>query len=113
MRARRAGTPPRCRDAAGSHRQRARRGPGGVGNGRIVAYGARSPVWRLGAKHAQEEEVRKCETHALSYFRTLVLSYFEKRSGPPFERRPALRQQTRLPFGFAVVMVMAMLGFVL
>ncbi|HEX8243684.1 MAG TPA: hypothetical protein VF541_09315, partial [Longimicrobium sp.] len=31
----------------------ARRGPGAVGNGGIVAYGARSPVWRLGAKHAQ------------------------------------------------------------
>jgi len=29
-----------------------RRGPGAVGNSRIVAYGARSPVWRLSAKHA-------------------------------------------------------------
>src|SRR3954462_9554506 len=31
----------------------ARRWPGAVGNGRIVAYRARSPVWRLSAKHAQ------------------------------------------------------------
>jgi hypothetical protein len=29
------------------------RDPAAVGNGGIVAYGARSPVWRLGAKHAQ------------------------------------------------------------
>jgi hypothetical protein len=33
----------------------ARRGPGAVGNGSIVAYGARSPVWRLSAKHAQTQ----------------------------------------------------------
>jgi histidinol-phosphate aminotransferase len=32
---------------------RARRGPGAVGNGRIVAYGARSPVRRPSAEHAR------------------------------------------------------------
>ncbi|HEU4562782.1 MAG TPA: hypothetical protein VFS20_33440 [Longimicrobium sp.] len=30
-----------------------RRWPGAVGHGGIVPYGARSPVWRLGAKHAR------------------------------------------------------------
>jgi hypothetical protein len=36
-----------------THRQPARRGPGAVGHSRIVPYGARSPVWRLSAKHAR------------------------------------------------------------
>jgi hypothetical protein len=32
---------------------RRRRRPGAVGNGGFVAYRARSPLWRPGAKHAQ------------------------------------------------------------
>ena len=57
MRARRAGTR-RGGGADGGGRGRAPAetsppGPGAVGNGGFVAYGARSPVWRLGAKHAQ------------------------------------------------------------
>ena len=39
--------------ATGSLRSPARRGPGAVGHSRIVPYGARSPVRRLSAEHAQ------------------------------------------------------------
>src|SRR5215218_10062646 len=42
-----------CSPAEVQHEGVARRWPGAVGNSRIVAYGARSPLWRLGAKHAQ------------------------------------------------------------
>jgi len=36
----------------------ARRWPGAVGNGGIVAYGARSPLWRPGARHARSRFCR-------------------------------------------------------
>ena len=52
------GTRRACADADESRRCLARRGPGAVGNSRIVAYRARSPVWRLGAKHAQALQLR-------------------------------------------------------
>ncbi|HEX8244999.1 MAG TPA: hypothetical protein VF541_15930, partial [Longimicrobium sp.] len=47
------GTRRACTDADHQRGCVARRGPGAVGNGGIVAYGARSPVPRLGAEHAQ------------------------------------------------------------
>src|SRR3954469_7445305 len=52
MRARRAGTPPRRADAGESRRAGARRGPGAVGNSRIVAYRARSPARSAAEGHA-------------------------------------------------------------
>jgi hypothetical protein len=56
MRARRAGTPPRRTGAAESSRVESRRGPGAVGHGGIVPYGARSPVPSPGEEHAQIQQ---------------------------------------------------------
>jgi len=56
-------------DAEESHACPARRWPGAVGNSCIVAYGARSPVWRLSAKHAQT--------------RGSIFSIFQKHHQPP------------------------------
>jgi hypothetical protein len=54
MRARRAGNPPRiARSSTDEGEPRARRGPGAVGNGGIVAYRARSPARSAAEGHAR------------------------------------------------------------
>src|SRR3954451_2644910 len=60
MRARRAGTPSRRIEGGETRRQHARRGPGAVGNSRIVAYRARSPARSAAEGHARIPQFNEC-----------------------------------------------------
>src|SRR3954451_17856282 len=60
MRARRAGTPSRRIEGGETRRQHARRGPGAVGNSRIVAYRARSPARSAAEGHARMPQFNEC-----------------------------------------------------